>query len=100
MSALDEAVAEHELLVEHLANAMQEGVRLDEELRGVEFNDHERMSAATKALAFQVSVVQRIAWKEEAARRGQESAQLALVQARKVQSRARSELLRIELEID
>jgi hypothetical protein len=100
MSALDEAVAEHELLVERLANAMQEGVRLDEELRSVEFSDHEKMSVATKALAFQVSVVQRIAWKEESARRSRESAQLALVQARKVQSRARSELLRIELEID
>jgi hypothetical protein len=100
MSALDEAVAEHELLVERLANAMQEGVRLDEELRGVEFKDHERMAAATQALAFQVSVVQRISWKEEGARRSRESAQLALVQARKVQSRARSELLRIELEID
>ena len=100
MSALDEAVAEHELLVERLANAMQEGVRLDEELRSVEFNDHERMATATKALAFQVSVVQRIAWKEESARRSRESAQLALVQSRKVQSRARSELLRIELEID
>jgi hypothetical protein len=100
MSALDEAVAEHELLVERLANAMQEGVRLDEELRSVELSDHEKMSFATKALAFQVSVVQRIAWKEESARRSRESAQLALVQARKVQSRARSELLRIELEID
>ena len=93
MSALDEAVAEHELLVEHLANAMQEGVRLDEELRAVDFKDHEKMAVATKALAFQVSVVQRLAWKEETARRGRASAQLALAQARKAQSRARSELL-------
>ncbi|HEX4383030.1 MAG TPA: hypothetical protein VH083_08785, partial [Myxococcales bacterium] len=100
MSALDQAVAEHELLVERLAGAMQEGVRLDEELRAVDFNDHVKMGVATKALAFQVSVVQRIAWKEETARRGRDGAQQALVQARKAQSLARSELLRIELEID
>jgi hypothetical protein len=100
MSALDGAVSEHELLVERLANAMQEGVRLDEELRAVDFGDHEKMVLATKALAFQVSVVQRIAWKEEHARQSRDSARLALVEARKAQSRARAELLRIELEID
>jgi hypothetical protein len=100
MSALDEAIAEHDLLVERLATAMQEGARLDEELRAVDFDDHERLAVATKAMAFAVSMVQRIAWKEEAARKAMEHAQQALVTARKVQSRARSELLRIELEID
>jgi hypothetical protein len=100
MSALDEAIAEHDLLVERLATAMQEGARLDEELRAVDFEDHEKLAVATKAMEFAVSMVQRIAWKEEAARKAMEHAQQALVTARKVQSRARSELLRIELEID
>jgi len=100
MSALNAAVAEHDLLVERLAIAMQEGARLDEELRAVDFEDHEKLAVAAKALAFAVSMVQRIAWKEEAARQAIERTQQALATARKVQSRARSELLRIELEID
>jgi hypothetical protein len=100
ISAVDEAVAEHELLVERLAAAMQEGARLDEELRAVDFTDHEKMVVKTKAMAFAVSTVQRLAWREEMARGERERAQQVLAEARKVQSRARSELLRIELEID
>jgi hypothetical protein len=100
MSALDAAVGEHDRLVEQLGAAVQEAARRDDELRGVDFADAQRLAAATQAYATAVSTAQRLSWREQQARRARERAQEALAQARKVQSRARSELLRIELEID
>jgi hypothetical protein len=100
MSALDTAVGEHDRLVEQLGAAVQEAARLDEELRGVDFADAQRLASATQAYVTAVSSAQRLSWREQEARRARERAQEALAQARKVQSRARTELLRIELEID
>jgi hypothetical protein len=100
MSAADAAVGEHDRLVEQLGLAVQEAARLDEELRAVDFADVERLASVTQAYAAAVSAAQRLSWREQEARRGRERSQEALAQARKVQSHARSELLRIELEID
>jgi hypothetical protein len=100
MSALDDAISEHGVLAERLANAVRDATRLDEHLRRIGFEEHENLKAATKALAFAISMVQRIAWREEAARAAKERAQERLLEIRKAQNRSRSELLRIELEID
>jgi hypothetical protein len=100
MAALDEAIAAHNVLLERLAGAMEEGTRLDEQLRRIDWADQEKLIGAAQALAFAVALVQSIAAREARARIAMHRAQADLVETRRVENRARLEELRTELETD
>jgi hypothetical protein len=100
MAALDEAIAAHNVLLERLAGAMEEGTRLDEQLRRIDWADQEKLIGAAQALAFAVALVQSIAAREARARIAMHRAQADLVETRRVENRARLEELRTERETD
>jgi len=100
MSAMDDAIAAHRLFAERLAGAIEEANRLDEQLRRIDPAQEAELYSAAQQFAFAVTLVQRIAWREQRARLEMARAQDALEEARRKGHKAQLENLRVELEID
>jgi hypothetical protein len=100
MSAMDDAIVTHRLFEERLNGAIEEATRLDEALRKIDPAQEQELYQAAQKLAFAVTLVQRIAFREERARLEMRRAQEALEQARRLGHKAHLEHLRVELTID
>ena len=100
MAALDDAVVTHKLLSDRLKAANDEAEHLDEQLRRVDPDNRDALLQAAQRFAVALSLAQRIAWREERARRDLTRAQTALDLVRRADHKAHLERLRIELTID